>query len=128
MLERDVVFAATARVRRFLGEGWGRGGRAPRDRALGAAHELHAFGDDLGGRTLLAVLALPIARLQPALHKDLAAFVEVFAARLGLLAPDDDGEEARFLTLLAGPGRVIPVDCHPEVRVLGAAGRLAEPA
>src|SRR5207244_1843404 len=40
--------------------------------------------------------------------------------------PDDDGEEARFLTLLAGLGRVIPVDGHPEVRDGGAAGRVAQ--
>src|SRR5438876_3401955 len=48
MLERDVVVGAAARVRRLFGEGRRRGGGAPRGRALGAAHELHALGDDFG--------------------------------------------------------------------------------
>src|SRR2546427_2237569 len=86
MLERDVVVGAAARVRRLFGEGRRRGGGAPRGRALGAAHELHALGDDFGGRALLAVLALPVARLEPPLDEDLAALVEVLTARLGLLA------------------------------------------
>src|SRR2546427_10089192 len=126
MLERDVVVGAAARVRRLFGEGRRRGGGAPRGRALGAAHELHALGDDFGGRALLAVLALPVARLEPPLDEDLAALVEVLAARLGLLAPDDDGEEARFLPLLAGLGRVVAVDRHPEIRDGGAAWREAQ--
>src|SRR3989441_7498034 len=126
MLERDVVVGAAARVRRLFGEGRRRGGGAPRGRALGAAHELHALGDDLGGRALLAVLALPVARLEPPLDEDLAALVEVLTARLGLLAPDDDGEEARFLPLLARLRRVVAVDRHPEIRDGGAAGRVAQ--
>src|SRR3972149_10232052 len=63
-------------------------------------HELDALGDDLDHRALAAVLALPLARLQPALDEDRAALVEVLAAALGLLAPHHHRQEARVLALL----------------------------
>src|SRR6266850_6300438 len=82
---------------------------------LRAAHELDALGDHLGGGALLAVLALPVARLQPALDEDLAALVEVFTARLGLLTPHHDREEARLFALLPALRAVVAVHRHAEV-------------
>src|SRR5438128_6856644 len=111
------------RCRRHRGRGPG-ARRAPR--ALGPAHELDALGHDLGGAALLAVLALPVARLQPAFHADLAALVEVLAARLGLLAPHHHREEARLLALLPALRAVVSVDRHAEIRHGGAAGGIAE--
>src|SRR5687767_4834705 len=91
-----VVGAAAAGVGRLVGVGRRRRG-SPAGRTLGTAHELDTLGHDLRDRALLPVLGLPVARLQPPLDEDLAALVEVLAAALGLLAPDDHGEEARFL-------------------------------
>src|SRR2546425_9538922 len=88
--------------------------RAPR--ALGPAHELDALGHHLGGAALLAVLGLPVARLQPAFDEDLAALVEVLAARLGLLAPHHDGEEARLFALLPALRAVVSVARHSAIR------------
>src|SRR5262249_14493719 len=110
---------------RFLGKRR-RGGRRARGRALRAAHELYTLGDHLGDRALLSVLALPVARLQPALDEDAAALVEMLAARLRLLAPHDHGEEARFLPLFSRLRRVVTVDREPEIRDRGAAGRVAQ--
>src|SRR6266850_8186423 len=124
-LERNVVlaaltFVAAERRRR------GRNCRRRTARALGAAHELNAFGDHFGRRALLTVLAFPIPRLQPALHEDLAALVEILAAGLGLLAPHHHREEAHFLTLLPALGRVVPVDGQSQIRHRGAARRVAK--
>src|SRR5207249_4706248 len=99
-------------------------GDAARDDLAALGHEAAQTSDVLVVDE--ADLALPVARLEPPLDEDLAALVEVLAARLGLLAPDDDGEEARFLPLLAGLGRVVAVDRHPEIRDGGAAGRVAQ--
>src|SRR6185436_7658786 len=124
-LERDVVLAAlglvTAECRRR-----GRNRRRRAARALGAAHELNALGDHLGRRALLPVLAFPVARLQSAFHEDLAALVEVLAARLGLLAPHHHREEADFFPLLPALRRIVPVDRQPQVRDRGAARRVTE--
>src|SRR5689334_4992902 len=125
-LERDVVVpAATGRGRLFRKRLRG-GGSARAGGALGATHELHALGDDLGDGALAAVLAFPVTCLQASLDEDLAALVEVLAARLGLLAPDDDREEASFLPLLAGLSRVVAVHRQPEIRDGGAARRVAQ--
>src|SRR5262245_14981234 len=110
---------------RFLGKRR-RGSRRARGRALRAAHELHTLGDHLGDRALLPVLAFPVTRLQPALDEDAAALVEVLAARLRLLAPHDDGEEARFLPLFTRLRRVVAVDGEPEICDRGTAGRVAQ--
>src|SRR5438128_2500199 len=83
-----------------------------------------AAGD--AARDDLAALGHEAAQTSDVLVVDEVALVEVLAARLGLLAPDDDGEEARFLPLLAGLGRVVAVDRHPEIRDGGAAGRVAQ--
>src|SRR5688572_3078493 len=124
LLKRHVVVAAVVLFRE---------GRRGRDRrrgsgalALRAAHELDPLGHDLGGRALLTVLALPVARLQPALDEDLAALVEVLPARLGLLAPHHDGEEAHFLALLAALGAVVAVDRQAQIRHGGAARGVAQ--
>src|SRR5262245_201120 len=90
----------------------GRRSRGPRRRhggPLRPAHELDPLGHDLGDRALLAILAFPVARLQPTFHEDLAALVEILPTTLRLLAPHDHGEETRFLALLAPLGRVVAV-------------------
>src|SRR5690349_11732922 len=108
--ERNVVVAAVLLVGREARRGRDRRGCASAAaRPFRAAHELDALGHHLGGAALLAVLALPVARLEPALHEDLAALVEVLAARLGLLAPHHDGEEARLLALLPALGGVVAI-------------------
>src|SRR5215813_10880075 len=72
-LERDLVVAA-------LAAGFHRFGDGGRGRRLGSSHALHPLGHDLDDAPFLAVLRLPVARLQPALDHDGAAFVEVLAA------------------------------------------------
>src|SRR5262245_50942217 len=93
-LERHLVVAVAAALR---GIGHRRG-----NRRLPAPHELHALGHDLDHVPLLAVLGLPVPGLKPSLDHHRAAFVEVFAARLGLLPPNDDGEETRLVALFTG--------------------------
>src|SRR5262249_48773015 len=76
-LERDVVVGAAAEVR--VGVGRGRAGRyelvvaaaaAAAHALVAAAEELHRVGDDLDRLTLGAVLRLPLAPLEAALHPD----------------------------------------------------------
>src|SRR5439155_18557680 len=105
--ERNVVVAAVLLVGREARRGRHRGPTAGAPRPLGPAHELDALGHHLGGAALLAVPALPVARLQAALDEDLAALVDVLPARLGLLAPHHHREEARLLALLPALGRVV---------------------
>src|SRR5580765_6361663 len=123
--KRDVVLAAAAGL--LVERGGGRHGRWRAGAGpLGTAHELNALGDNLGSRALLAVLALPVTRLQPALDEDLAALVQVLAARLRLLAPHHDGEEARLLAPLARLGAVVAVHRQPQVGHRGAARRVTK--
>src|SRR3989442_1497719 len=98
-------------------------GAAPRDPP---GNDLAALGDDLRHRALLAILAFPVPRLQASLHEDLTAFVEILAARFGLLAPDHDGEEARLLALLSALGAVVAIHGHPEIGDGRAAGCVSE--
>src|SRR5262245_28286392 len=124
-LEGNVVVSA---ARGLLGEGRRGRHRRPggRSRPLGAAHELDALRDHLGDRPLLAVLAFPVTRLQPALDEDLTALVEVLTARLRLLAPHDNGEEARLLPPLTALHGVVAVHREAQIGHSGAAGRVPE--
>ena len=55
--------------------------------AVGAsAEELDVVGDDLDGLALRAVLCIPLAPLEPALHGHRAALGEVLRTALALLA------------------------------------------
>src|SRR6476659_2009557 len=121
-LERHLVVAALAAGLDRLGDP-GRGGGGGR---LAAAHELHPLRDDLDHAALLAVLGLPVPRLQTALDHDRAALVEVLPAALCLLAPDHAGQEAGLFPLLPALGRVVAIDGQPEVGHRGAAGRVPE--
>jgi hypothetical protein len=74
--------------------------------AAAAPEELDALGDHLGDVALLAFLVVVLAAPDRALDEDLAALVQVLAAALGLLSPDDDVVPFRpFLALafLRGP-------------------------
>src|SRR5262249_31204141 len=111
--ERDVVVGRRRRL--VAGERRCSRHRGGRGRALRAAHELDALGDDFGHRPLLAVLALPVPRLQASFDEHLTTLVEVLAAALCLLAPHHDREEAGFLALFATLRRVISIDRHAEI-------------
>jgi hypothetical protein len=74
--------------------------------APAAAQELDALGDHLGDVALLAFLVVVLAAPDRALDEDLAALVQVLAAALGLLSPDDDVVPLGaflLLPLLRGP-------------------------
>src|SRR5204862_2200226 len=80
--------------------------------AFTAAEHLHVGRDDLGRVLFDAVLVLPLARLQPSLHIDRAALLQVLAGDLGELVVEDDamplgllGLVARFLVLPAARRR-----------------------
>src|SRR6056297_3958696 len=79
----------------IVGRGWGLSRLLPRlllptavtgiihrCRATPPIEHLHFIGDDFSGIAILTVLALPLARLQPAFDVDLAALLEVFAGDL----------------------------------------------
>src|SRR5439155_1179602 len=68
---------------------------------------------------------VPRAAAGDAARDDLAALGHEAAQTSDVLVVDE-GEEARFLPLLAGLGRVVAVDRHPEIRDGGAAGRVAQ--
>src|SRR5256885_9596981 len=68
----------------------------------------------------------PLARLEAAVDQDRATLVEVLAAGLRLLAPDDDRDERGLLALLAPLRRVVAVDRKPQVGHGGAARRVAQ--
>src|SRR5204863_414859 len=78
----------------------------------------HVLRQDFDAGALLAVLALPAARLQPALDVDLAALGEELVAGLGELVPGHDLEPLG-LVLCPLPGRLVhpagPVDSDGEV-------------
>src|SRR3989441_1097063 len=120
-LERDVVLGGPRLFRERLGgrHGGRRGGLAP-------PHELDALGHHLHHRPLLAVPALPLPPLEAAVDQDRATLVEVLAAGLRLLAPDDDRDERGLLALLAPLRRVVAVDRKPQVGHGGAARRVAQ--
>src|SRR5690606_13859828 len=83
-----------------------RGGSGPAHVALGAAaaaaQHLHLAGDDLRGVAVVAVLVLPLARLEPAFHVDLRALLEVLDHDLGHAAEEDDAVPLGPLLLFAG--------------------------
>src|SRR6266550_269688 len=83
--------------------------------AASTSSPANAGGDDLGHRPLLAVLAFPVPRLQTTFDEDLAALVEILAARFRLLAPHDDREKRRFLALLTALGGVVAVHGQAQV-------------
>src|SRR5262249_4568937 len=70
-----------------------------------AAEELDALRDELGPVTLLAVLPLPRAGLEPADDVGKAAFAEILVTGFRELVPSDDAEPLRFfLGLAVRPG------------------------
>src|SRR5205823_13154270 len=97
-----------------------------RRRRLAAPQELDPLGHDLDDGALLAVLAFPLARLEPALDEDRAALVEILAAGLRLLAPHHHREEARLFALLAPLRGVVAVHRQPHVGHRGTARRVAQ--
>src|SRR6266511_2174486 len=113
-LERDVV------VRRGLEVGLlglrVRGHELRLAAILSSAEELDAFGDDLHGLTLRAVLGLPLAPVEASVDADRAALGEVLGAALALVSPDRDVEVVRLVAPLAG-GRVLlaRIDGEPEL-------------
>src|SRR5688572_11353563 len=68
---------------------------------LARAQHLHSIGHDLGGVLVVAVLVLPLARLQPPLDVDLRALLEIFARDLGQPPEEGDAVPLRLLLLLA---------------------------
>src|SRR5262245_39640204 len=88
-----VVFLAPGCLRGIGPAGHAHCGLAP-------SHELHPLRDHLAHVALLAVLRLPVARLQPSFHHDGAALVEILAATLSLFSPHHDGEETDLIALL----------------------------
>src|SRR5438309_35682 len=121
-LERDVI---VARAAAFFAEGLG-GRHGRRRRGAAATHELDALGHHLDDGPLAAVLGFPLARLQPALHENGTALVEVLSTALGLLSPHDDREETDLFTLLAALGRVVTIHGQPQVGDRGSAGSVAK--
>src|SRR4051812_25305650 len=69
--------------------------------AAAAAEQHDAIAADLGGIALVAVLVVPLPRLQPALDVDLLSFGEIFSQRLRRLAPQHDAVPLGFLLPLA---------------------------
>src|SRR5256714_1287322 len=69
--------------------------------ALARAEHLHDVRDDLGGVLVLAVLVLPLARLQASFDVDLRALLEVLARDLRELAEEGDAVPFRLLLHLA---------------------------
>src|SRR3954469_12044049 len=65
--------------------------------AVAGAEELHRVGDDLDRLALRAVLALPLAPLEPAVDRDRAALRQIVRAVLALRAPHLHGEVVRLL-------------------------------
>src|SRR3954468_10785072 len=55
-----------------------------------AAEQNDAVAADFRGVALVAVLVVPLARLQAAFHVNLLAFGEIFGERFGGLAPQHD--------------------------------------
>src|SRR5204862_8116246 len=74
--------------------------------AAAAAEQCDAVGLDLGRIPLVAVLVVPLPRLQPALDVDLLAVGEIFLQALRLLAPQNDAVPFGFF--LALPALVVP--------------------
>src|SRR5690606_18224754 len=70
--------------------------------AVTPAEHLHLLGDDLGGPAILALLVLPLARLQPALDVDRAARAEVFVGDLAQAVEEDHPVPFGVLPALAG--------------------------
>ena len=71
-------------------------------RAAAAAEQHDPVAADLGRVALVAVLVVPLARLQPALDVDLLALGQIFGQRLGRLAPQHDAVPLGFFLPLTG--------------------------
>src|SRR5262249_20763733 len=83
---------------------WRNGGAHIGRRArTAAANELYSRGDDLRRESLLALLVLPLARLDAPFNADLATLRQVLAGDLGLLAEHDHAMPLGRLLLLAVP-------------------------
>ena len=100
----------------------------PAVRAVAAAEELDAVGDDLDGLALAAaVLRLPLAPVEPAVDRDGAALGEVLRAALGLVAEDGDAEVVRLVGPLPGVAVLAArVDGDPQAADGRAARRVPE--
>jgi hypothetical protein len=115
--ERDVVFEVVELAARLAGRrGLARRGRALRRaaariaiahvgrvaaHALARAQHLHGVGHDLGGVLVLAVLVLPLARLEAPFHVDLGALLQVLAGDLGQLAEEGHAVPLGLFLLVA---------------------------
>src|SRR5688572_9586748 len=91
-----------------------------------AAEQRDAIGLDFGGVALVAVLVVPLPRLQPALDVDLLALRQVLLQRFGLLAPQHHAVPfSLFLPLLI---LVVPHFRRGQIQRGngGAAGRIAK--
>jgi len=66
-----------------------------------AAEQHDAVAANLGGVALVAVLVVPLPRLQAALDVDLLALHQVLAERLGGLSPEHHAVPLRFLLALS---------------------------
>src|SRR3954471_23613896 len=74
--------------------------------AAGAAEQHDAVAANLRGVALVAVLVVPLARLQPAFDVDLLPLGQILVERLGGLAPEHDAVPLRLL--LALPRLIVP--------------------
>src|SRR5207237_600397 len=86
---------------------------------VAATEELHGVGDDLHRLALGAVLRIPLAPFETAVHSDRPALREVLRAALALVAPDRDVAVVRLL-------RPLPVRAQAGAPAEGARPR--EPA
>src|SRR5690348_13945542 len=94
--------SATTGRRRGRGPRTGRGELAVTVIARSLLEVDEAVRGDLEGGPLLAVAALELAGLEPALHEDLVALAQAFGRALGAIAPDADPEPVGRLDPLAG--------------------------
>src|SRR5690606_11025570 len=67
-----------------------------------AAQHLHFAGHHLGGVAIIALLVLPLARLQATLDVDLRTLAQVFGRDLAEAVPHDHGVPLGLLLLFAG--------------------------
>src|SRR5262245_30665011 len=89
-----------------------------------SADHLHAVGDNLELRALLAV-GLPLFELEPSLDQHAGAFAEVFVGNFGSSPPERHIDERRFvdpLIVLLDP----VVDRQPDIGDRSAAGDIAQ--
>src|SRR5436190_24054607 len=135
-LERDVVVRGAHARRLRLREVCGVGGdvrlgreavaAALRRGVAAAAEELDGVGDDLDRLALVAVWAIPLAPLQPALDRDRPPLREIGGAVLALRAPHRDIDVVRLVDPLAALVLAPAVHGDPQFAHRGAAAQLAQ--